>query len=169
MLRLALTCLLLAAAPAAQTTGVVGVNDLTAYFPPGFVTMGSGATSCNSLGFIPGAPFTAFFLHDGGPTTTTAFLMLGFSGCTGAGLGLTPSATAACAGPLAGIPLTNLWFSLPLVPPPTPWFSLGTVGGYTRFSIAVPPGPGTVWMQAVALDPCSPWGFKFSQAHDFSW
>jgi hypothetical protein len=169
MLRLVLLGLLLVSALRGQTTGVVGVNDLTAYFPPGFTTAGSATTSCNSLGFVGGAPFTAFFLHDAGVTATTSVLMLSFWGCTGAGLGLTPSAAAGCAGPLAGLPLTNLWFSLPLAPPPIPWTGLGTVSGYTRFALPVPPGPGTVWLQAVAIDPCSPYGFKFSQAHDFSW
>ncbi len=169
MLRRFLACLLLATTATTQTTGVVGVNDLTAYFPPTFATMGSGATSCNSLGFIPGAPFTASFQHDGGAGTTGAILMLSFWGCTGPGLGLTPSASPACAGPLAGAPLTNLWWSLAMTPPAMPWFSLGTVSGYTRFQIPVPAGPGTVWIQAVAFDACSPWGIKFSQAHDFSW
>lgn len=169
MLRFSLACLLFAAAIPAQVTGTPGVNNLTCYFPPSFTPMGSGATSCTSLGFIAGAPFTASFQHDGGATTTGAVLMLSFWGCTGAGLGLTPSATAACAGPLAGSPLTNLWFSLPLTPPPIPWLSLGTSSGFTRFQIPVPIGPGTVWIQAVAIDPCSPWGVKFSQALDFSW
>lgn len=169
MLRLVLVGLLFLSAPRSQTTGVPGVNDLVATFPPAFLPMGSGATSCNSLGFIGGAPFTAFFVHDGGPSSTNAVLMLSFWGCTGAGFGFTPSAGPACAGPLAGLPFTNLWFSLPFSPPPIPWTSLGTVGGFTRFALPVPAGPGTVWLQSIAIDPCSPYGFKFSQAHDFSW
>lgn len=168
-LSLSLSLCVLASPLAAQTTGVPGANDLTVRLPPTYVPQGSGATSCNNLGFVPGAPFVVAY-EVSASTATGAFLMLGFAGCTAAGLPFMPSATAACAGTPAGTPLTNLWFSInfgggsPFAVP-----GIMNSAGMARWNFNIPAGPGTMWAQAVLLDACSPTGFKFSQAHGFSW
>ncbi len=168
MLKLLLATVLSCSVLSAQTTGVPGVNDLRMLLPPTYLPQGSGATSCNNLGFIPGAPFVAAYDLTVG-TGTAAILLLDFVSCTPAGLGLSPSAAPACAGPLAGTPLTNLWYSLNLTPAPIPVPGFINTTGMARWNFNIPAGPGFVWAQAFILDACSPWGFKFSQAHGFSW
>ncbi|MCC6672661.1 MAG: hypothetical protein IT458_16470 [Planctomycetes bacterium] len=164
-----LALVLSTAAASAQTTGVPFVNDLAIRLPPTYVPQGSGTTSCNNLGFVPGAPFPVFY-DVTAVGSTAVVLMLGFVGCTPAGIPFLPSQPVGCAGPPAGTPLTNLWFSVNFgggSPFPVP--GIMSSAGMARWNFTVPPGPASMWAQAVLLDPCSSWGFKFTQALGFSW
>jgi hypothetical protein len=151
---------------AAQTTGVVGVNDLSMMLPPSYTSVGSGTVSCSTFvttGAIGPNPVTFQVTSS---TATAAFLLVSPLGCVPAFFPFLPSATPACAGPLAGTPFTNRWLSLvvggpfPLVIPSVP----GTIG-YWNFNLTWPIAP--IYVQALLMDPCAPGGFKFSQAMGF--
>ena len=158
--------LLLPGHATAQTTGVPGVNDLEVRLPVAYVPQGSGATSCNNLGFYPGAPFPVFYdLSSGGFPNA---LLFGLAGCTSPGIPFLPAAAPGCAGPLAGAPLTNIWLSLVVPPAPLAVPGNPNAAGISRWNFTVPAGPFTLWAQAIILDPCAPPGFKFSQAQGFS-
>ncbi len=165
--KLAASVLFTAITLAAQTTGVVGVNDLTMKLPPSYVSTGSGTVSCSTF-VTTGAvgPNPVFFSVDA-PTATAAFLFVSPLGCIPAYVPFLPAAPVGCAGPLAGTPLTNLWYSLvvggpfPILLPSVP----GTIG-YWTFNLTWPIPP--LYVQAVMIDTCSPTTFKFSQAMGFN-
>lgn len=164
-----LACFAFCAALSAQTTGVAGVNDLDVRLPPSYVPLGNGTTSCNFVGLaVAVAPYTiAYDLLSPGASAT--FLALGMGGCTPALLPFTPTATPACAGPLAGTPFTNLWFSINFSGP-WPIFVPGILSttGMSRWNFTIPSAPTQpIWAQGIMLDTCSPTGFKFSQAIGF--
>lgn len=163
------TALLLAiAALPAQTTGVVGVNDLTMMLPPSYVPAGSGTVSCTTF-VTTGATGTnvvAFGLD--APGATAAFLLVSPLGCIPNYFPFMPSALPTCAGPAAGSPLTNLWLSL-VAGGPFPMAIPGVINsaGWTRwnFTLGWPIPP--LYFQGLLIDPCSPTLFKFSQAMGF--
>lgn len=153
----------------AQTTGVPTFNDLVVRVPPTYLALGSATTSCNFVGVCSGTtPYTIAYQYDAlGSTAVT--LALGMGGCTPALFPFTPTATPGCAGALAGSPLTNLWFSVNIVGP-WPIFVPGILSttGSSRWNFTIPGNPSQpIWAQAIALDTCSPTGFKFSQALGF--
>ena len=159
----------LATCLAAQTTGVVGVNDLDIRLPPTFAPLGNGTTSCTFVGVASGTtPYSIFYDYIA-PGATATTLALGMGGCTPALFPFLPAAGLACAGPLAGSPLTNIWFSIN-ISGPWPIFVPGNLAsnGSTRWNFSLPSNPSQpIWAQAIALDLCSPTGFKFSQALGF--
>lgn len=167
--KLATAALVLCGFAAAQTTGVVGANDLAVRIPPTYVPMGSGTTSCNFVGLAVATPPYVVAYDTAAPSATAVFLALGMGGCTPNLLPFTPTATPACAGPLAGAPFTNLWFSINFSGP-WPIFVPGILGttGMARWNFTIPSAPSApIWAQAIYLDTCSPTGFKFSQALGF--
>ena len=130
----------------------------------------SATASCNFVGFaVATAPYVVAY-EIAAPGATATFLALGIAGCTPAGLPFgPPAAPVGCAGPLAGTPFTNLWFSLNFAGP-WPIFVPGITSttGFTRFNFTIPSAPSVpIWAQAVMLDTCSPYGIKFSQALGF--
>jgi hypothetical protein len=172
--------LLLTAAAAAQTTGVPGQNDLQVAMPPSLPfpvgsnpLNGGGQTSCFFTGNHSPVNFgTLHYQLSHNATTTASLLFFSFcSPCGGANnFPFMPPSGIGCAGPLAGVPLTNLWFSLNITGgcatfsvPPT-----ATSPGFHDWRFFVPAGTPfgfTVWAQAVIIDPpCGAWVFKFSQA-----
>ncbi len=164
----AATLMLAAGTLAAQTTGVVGVNNLTMMLPPGYAPTGGGTVSCSTFvttGAV-GTNVVAFSLD--APTATATWLLVSPLGCTPAYFPFLPTATPACAGPAAGTPLTNLWLSLvvgggfPLTIPGQP-----NAAGMTRWNFNVTWPIPPVWFQGLMLDACSPTTFKFSQAMGF--
>jgi hypothetical protein len=166
--RLAGALLLGAAALPAQTTGVVGVNDLTMILPPVYIPVGSGTVSCSTFvttGAV-GTNVVAFALD--APTATTSLLLVSPISCVPQFFPFLPTAPAACAGPAAGTPVTNLWLSLGVGGPfPLPIPGITSPAGITRwnFNITWPIPP--LWFQGFMLDACSPTTFKFSQAMGF--
>lgn len=164
--KLASTLLLCTSGALAQTTGVPGVNDLTMSLPPSFVSTGSGTVSCSTFvttGAVGANPVT---FRVNSLTATSAFLLVSPIGCIPNYFPFLPAATPACGGPLAGTPFTNRWLSVvaggpfPLIVPSVP----GTIG-YWNFTLTWPIPP--LYVQALLFDPCSPGGFKFSQAMGF--
>ena len=148
---------------AAQTTGVPGVNDLRVNL------MGSGTTSCNTIPYLGVGPLPVVFDVTCAPMTPVIFLIS--PSCTAPGIPFLPSAPAACGGPLAGTPPTNLWLSLNFPILLTVGASSGTIGQartFLQLPGPMPPGMSAA-VQALMLNTCSPWGFIFSQAHTFSW
>lgn len=154
----------------AQTTGVPFVNDLLVRLPPTFLAQGSATTSCNFVGFAAAVPPYVVAYELSAPTATATFLALGAGGCTATLLPFgPPAAPITCAGPLAGSPLTNLWFSINFAGP-WPIFVAGVPNsaGITRWNFTIPSVPTQpIWAQGVMLDTCSPFGVKFSQALGF--
>ena len=159
LLALPLTLFLLATAPRAQTTGVVGVNDLK------INSLGSATTTCNALGLILTQPGTLVFDMDC-PAGTIAIVAIGAT-CLGGcgGVPFYPTATCiggpACAG-------TNLWWSIgaPIFTVVVPSNS-ANIAQLVIPMVSVPPGCASA--QAVNFDPCSSAGFLLSQAHTFCW
>lgn len=162
------SCLtLLASTLAAQTTGVVGVNNLTMSLPPSYVATGGGTVSCSTFVTTGAIGINPVMFRLDAPTATSAFLLVSPLGCIPNYFPFLPTATAACAGPAAGTPLTNLWLSLvvggpfPLLIPSVP----GTIG-YWNFNLTWP--IPSLHVQALIFDACSPTTFKFSQAMGFN-
>ena len=157
-----------AGALAGQTTGVPSVNNLVMFLPPAYTATGGATVSCST--FVTtgatGANAVGFMLDSPGATVT--FLLLSPLGCIPAYFPWTPSAALACAGPPAGSPLTNLWLSV-VAGGPFPIAVAGQINsaGFTRWNFnltwAIPP----IYVQGLMIDPCSPTGFKFSQAMGF--
>lgn len=160
--------LLAASALSAQTTGVVGVNNLQMLLPPAYVPTGGSTVSCST--FVTtgatGANAVGFMLDS--PTATSTFLLISPLGCVPTFFPFLPSAAATCAGPAAGAPLTNLWLSL-VAGGPFPLIVPGQINsaGFTRwnFNLTWPIAP--LYVQALMIDFCSPTTFKFSQAMGF--
>lgn len=167
---------LVAAGVTAQTTGVVGVNNLQVAMPPSLPfpvgsnpINGGGQTSCFNTGLH--SPVNAGWLHyqlSVTPSTTGAILVLGFCNCGGtSNIPFFPTQTVACAGPITGG--TNLWLSIDVSPG-----CFATASGFASpgfFNWRFPIAPGTplgltVWAQALIFDPpcVTGWPFKFSQA-----
>ncbi len=143
----------------AQTTGVVGVNDLT------INTLGTTTTSCNPLGLIltqPGA--LTFDLSC--PPGTIGIVAIGI-GCAGGCGGFPFFPTAPCAGgpACAG---TNLWWSIgtPILTVVVPSNAAG-IAQLVVPMVSVPAGCASA--QGANFDPCSTAGILFSQAHTFCW
>lgn len=152
----------------AQTTGTPA-NNLDVRLPPTYVPLGASTTSCNFVGLAVATPPYTIAYDAIAPGATNVFLALGMGGCTPAGLPFLPTAAPACAGPLAGAPLTNLWFSLNFSGP-WPIFVAGAINsaGMARWNFTIPSAPTQpIWAQAIFFDTCSPTGFKFSQALGF--
>lgn len=160
--------LLLLSSLDAQTTGVPAVNDLTMMLPPSYSPVGSGTVSCSTFVTTGASGTNVVAFNLDAPGATAAWLMVSPLGCIAQNFAFTPTATPACAGPPAGVPLTNLWLSLGFGGP-FPVLVPGIVNstGMTRwnFSITWPIAP--IWVQCLMLDPCSPTTFKFSQAMGF--
>ena len=165
---LATASLLLGFALPAQTTGVVGVNDLQMLLPPTYVPTGSGTVSCSTFvttGAV-GTNSVGFLLN--APGATSVWLLVSPLGCVPNYFPFLPSATAGCAGPPAGTPLTNLWLSL-VAGGPWPFAIPGQVvlGALSRWSFTLTWPIPPLYFQGFMLDPCSPTTFKFSQAMGF--
>lgn len=166
----ALLGLLLSVPVVAQTTGVPFTNDLEISLPPLYIPQGSGVTSCtapSNMGFIPGAPFVVAYQSTSVSSTAAILLLDFFTPCQSPGFPFTPTATVACAGPIAGG--TNLWYALGFSPFPVTVLGITNTTGRTRWNFNVPVGPGQCWAQVLFLDLCSPATFKFSQALGFNW
>lgn len=143
----------------AQTTGVVGVNDLT------INTLGTTTTSCNPLGLVltqPGA--LTFDLSC--PPGTIGIVAIGV-GCAGGcgGISFFPSAPCAGGPACAG---TNLWWSIGI--PILTFVVPSNAAGIAQLVIPmVNVNPGCASAQGANFDPCSTAGILFSQAHTFCW
>jgi len=162
------TLLLTASAAIAQSTGVVGVNDLTMMLPPSYAPTGSGTVSCSTF-ITTGATGTnvvAFSLD--APTATATFLLISPLGCIPQYFPFLPSATPGCAGPAAGTPFTNLWLSL-VAGGPFPLAVPGIINsaGMTRWNFPLTWPIPPLYVQGLMIDTCSPTNFKFSQAMGF--
>ena len=164
---------LLAGAPVAQTTGVPFVNNLTVT-TSAWTAQGGGQTSCfmvtPNAAYPPGVVNYALSIPPG--TSAVLGLSIGPGGCVSQFLPFLPPASVGCAGPLAGTPSTNLWWSLPFLSSGFPIFIPMAVNTAGVMASTVPIGilgPQILWAQAVIVDPCAPSGFKFSQAIGFAW
>ncbi|MBK9129607.1 MAG: hypothetical protein IPM13_17745 [Phycisphaerales bacterium] len=160
--------LLTAATLSAQTTGVVGVNNLEMMLPPGYLPVGGATVSCSTFvttGAV-GTNVVAFSLQC--PGATSAALLISPLGCNPTYFPFLPTAGVGCAGPAAGAPLTNLWLSLVAGGPwPLAIFGPVNAAGQARwnFNLTWPIAP--LYVQGLMVDACSPTGFKFSQAMGF--
>ncbi|MBI5852863.1 MAG: hypothetical protein HZB39_17770 [Planctomycetes bacterium] len=143
----------------AQTTGVVGVNDLT------INTLGTSTTSCNALGLILTQPGALTF-DLACPPGTIGIIAIGI-GCAGGCGGLPFFPTAPCAGGPACLG-TNLWWSIGI-----PIFTVvvpSNSAGIAQLVIPMVGNPaGCASAQGANFDPCSTAGILFSQAHTFCW
>lgn len=167
---LAAAALAATASLSAQTTGVPFVNDLTMILPPAYVPTGSGTVSC-ATSVTTGATGTnvvAFSLSHS-PSTTAAWLLISPLGCVPQYLPFMPAAAPACAGPLAGTPLTNVWLSLvagggwPISAP-----GIVNSSNIVRWNFPLTWPIPSISVQGLMLDSCAPLSFKFSQAMTFN-
>jgi hypothetical protein len=173
MIRLAQAALVLlsvSGALLAQTTGVAGVNDLTMWLPPAYAPTGNGTVSCSTF-VSTGATGTntvAISLSHS-PSTTAAVLLISPLGCVPQNLPFLPVQAAACAGPSAGTPNTNLWLSL-VIGGGWPISAPGIVNpsNMVRWNFPLTWPIPSIYVQAVMLDTCSTLTFKFSQAMGFN-
>ena len=169
---------LLASLAAAQTVGVANRNDLTVMMPPGLtVFAGAGATSCafNAGTHSPTNAGAVTYRVDASSTATGAVLFLTFCPpCGGSNtINLGSTSPVGCGGGNAGNcpggpANANLCWALSLGPGcwiNAPMARMGTVFWDLRIPIpASTPFPGTLWAQAVILDPCSSGGWHMTPA-----
>lgn len=160
---------LLAPLSRAQTVGLPGVNDIEVTMPPSLPALaGSGSTSCAfnaglhspvNFGILQyrvsasaSAVATLLFLSFCPPCGGTSTINFGSTtpvGCGGGNAG----------GCLGGPPTANLCWALNLSP--GCWanvFMTPAGAGFFHIRIPVPPStafPGTLWAQALIVDPCS--------------
>lgn len=155
----------------AQTTGVVGINDLTVN------AMGSGSTSCTPLCFPNGNVTLNFDVS--APAGSVALLLFNFCPCSPCSL---PGPSNAC---LPAIPATacggsNQSLDLDMTAACGIAFTVPvtlTTAGTLSAAVPIPPIPGTpcasltLSTQAVIIDPCglgifaAPGPFVLSQAY----
>jgi hypothetical protein len=176
MLRTVLLVPVLLLAPlAAQTLGIAFVNRLEVLMPP-TLNLPTGAPPCASVGVH--SPTNAGFLQyrlNAAPSATAAFILL--SACPPCGgtstLNLGSTVPVACGGANGGAcPFgpanANLCWALNLGP--GCWLSSGMISagaGWFHIRFTIPPSTaftGTLWAQALIVDPCSTGGWHMSNA-----
>ncbi len=146
----------LAIAPAfAQTTGVVGINDLT------INSLGSGTTSCAPLCFPGGNTVLNFAVS--APLGAIGFVFINFCPCLPCQLS-GPSNACVPAIPATACGLSNQSFDMDLSPPcglPVTLTLIPNSAGVYAASIAIPPLPGlpcsgvwTISAQAMVFNGC---------------
>lgn len=160
--------LLTAVAPA-QTVGAPFVNDLEVLMPPTLTfPAGSGATSCSFNAGLH-SPTNAGILQyrvSANPTAVASVVFLTFcppcGGTSTVNFGSTvpvPCGGGNAGGCPGGPATANLCWALNLTP--GCWvsaFMISAGSGFFHIRIPIPPStpfPGTLWAQAVILDPCS--------------
>ncbi len=170
--------LLFAPVIAAQTVGVPNVNDIQVAMPPSLsVPAGSGATSCFNAGLH--SPVNAGlldYLVIGRPTAVASLLFLSFCGpCGGTStINLGSTVPVFCGGGNAGACLggpanANLCWALNIAAGCSVNAFMGPAGAFGHFQLRIPIPAlvafgGTLWAQAVIVDPCSTGGFHMTPA-----
>lgn len=154
--------LLTVSALSAQTTGVVGINNLQMLLPPAYVPTGGSTVSCSTFVTTGAAGTNSVGFFVDAPAATATILLISPLGCVPNFFPFLPTSTAACGGPLAGAPLTNLWLSV-VAGGPWPIFVLGQRRWSFNLTWPIPP----IYIQCLLLNPCSPTSFTFSQAMGF--
>jgi hypothetical protein len=176
MLRiLSLCAVLLAPSLAAQTLGVPFRNLLEVLMPP-TLTIPTTAAPCTSVGLH--SPTNAGVLQyriNGAPSATAAFILL--SACPPCGgtstINFGSTVPVVCGGGNggacpAGPANANLCWALNLGG--GCWLSSGMISagaGYFHIRFTIPPSTafaGTLWAQALIVDPCSTGGWHMTNA-----
>jgi hypothetical protein len=162
----------------AQTIGAPGVNDIEVTMPPSLPTLaGSASTSCAfNAGLHSPVNFGILqYRVSAGASAVATLLFLSFCPpCGGAStINFGSTVPVACGGGnggacLGGPPNANLCWALNLSP--GCWlnaFMIPAGAGFFHIRIPVPPStafPGTLWAQALIVDPCSTPGWHMTPA-----